>query len=315
MRSKLKLPVVLGMSVMLTLTTLTSGYAESGSDLSVEDPPTTIPVEPQGPTVEVGEIESISPSEALSGEQARAVSNSKATQCNRQRVIMSYPEARFTGIKKWCYDGTRVTSATMEVKPFVRPESRYTKNRDGWVYVPKALKKTDRFIRANGVARGAHLSTRTGRFEYRVNGQAKPQAVYIPSITRTAYGTGACKGPKPKDLAPKLVAIYPAKGQKGVPRGNNMVAKLNMEAKKNTANVGTFYAINNKTGEYVDGATGRLTGDLKTILIVPYKPLDANTSYTATIAAGPYGVLGKTGDPLQTGVTWTFTTGKKIANN
>lgn len=307
MKLKLRLIGVVGMSVVLTLSAMTSGHADP--DISSADFPTPTPVSSSDPEVTTGKVESISPSEVLGEEQARSLS--AATKCNQQDVVLNYPELRFTGVKKWCFDGKRVTQGTMEVKPFVKPEFRYTQNRDGWVYVPKALKKTDQFVTVKGVARGAHKSVRTGRFEYRVNGQTKPQTVYIPSVTRIGYGTGACNGPKSVDLAPRITAVAPSPGETGFTRKGNIVAKLNMEAKEGTSNLGTFYAVNNKTGEYVEGATGRYTPDLSMIIIVPYKPLAANTKYTATVAAGPYGVLGKTGDPLMGGKTWTFTTGAK----
>ncbi len=262
------------------------------------------------PEVEVGKVTSIPPSEAL-GEGQAARSLSAATACNQQKVIANYPELRFTGIKKWCYDGTRVISGGMTVEPHIKPEHRYTNNRDGWVYIPKALEKTDRFVKVDGVAGARHESTRTGRFEYKVHGQSKPQVVYVPFLSRTAYGDGDCRGPKPKDLAPRIVSVAPSPGQEGFARGGNIVAKLNMEAKEGTSNIGTFYAINNKTGEYVEGTTGRYTPDLSMIIIIPEEDLDPNTKYTATVSAGPYGVLGKTGDPLWNGKTWIFTTGAK----
>jgi hypothetical protein len=304
----LKLLGAFGVCALLMFSSLPG--VQAASDLLSDNHQEPVPLSDGEPRITVGKIQAISPQEALGEARARGVAAS--VKCNQQKVIMSYPEARFTGLKKWCYDGRRVTQGTMDVKPYVEPDHRYTSSRDGWVYVPGALKKTDKFVTVSGVERGAHLSTRTGRFEYRVHGQAKPQSVYIPHLSRTGYGDGDCRGPKPKDLAPRLTAIYPVNTSKNVPRGHNIVAVLNMEAKEGTANESTFYVQNTRTGEYVEGATGRYGPDLSRILIVPYEPLDANTQYTATVAGGPNGVLGKTGDPLQTGKTWTFTTGTKI---
>jgi hypothetical protein len=197
----------------------------------------------------------------------------------------------------------------MDVKTSIKPEYRYTQQQDGWVYVPSALKKTDRFITYKGIEHGAHVSTRQGRFELRLHGQAKPQVVYIPFVSRTGYGTGECGGPKPIDLAPKVVSLSPAPGAKGVKTTSSIVARLSMKAKEGTANLGTFYAINRKTGEFVDGKTGRYINDQRLIVIVPSKPLKPNTAYDVTVSAGPYGVLGETGDPLISGARWSFTTG------
>lgn len=294
----------------LTPGSATAEIAGSASDLlnppDFQAPKVSGEISDSVPDTKVGKIVDISPSQALGEQQVRSLS--AAASCHRQNVVVNYPELRFTGIKKWCYYGRRVTTGTMDVQTYIKPEHKYTQNRDGWVYVPRALKNTDRFVTVNGITNARHISTRTGRFEYRVHGQTKPQVVYIPHVVRIGYGTGACNGPAPRDLAPKITAIAPTSGKTGVQRGTNIVAMLNMEAKEGTSNIGTFYAINRKTGEFVEGATGRYTKNNKAILIVPDKPLAPNTTYSVTVSAGPYGVLGKTGDPLVAGRSWSFTT-------
>ncbi len=259
------------------------------------------------PRTEVGEITAISPSEALGPEDARSLS--RATDCNQQLVTITYTQLSFTGVKKWCFDGKRVIKGTMEVRTNIKPQHKYTQKQDGWVYVPGALKKTDRFITHEGIERGAHVSTRQGRFELRIHGQSKPQAVYIPFVSRIAYGTGKCGGPDPRDLSPKFLGGSPLNGSKNVKRADPIIGRLSVEAKKGTANIGTFYAINRETGEYVDANTGRYTKDERYIVIFPYKPLAPRTTYDVTLAAGPYGVLAKNGDPLVGGANWSFTTG------
>ena len=259
------------------------------------------------PRVEVGEVTDVSSEEALGPDGARSLS--RAADCNQQQVTVTYTQLSFTGVKKWCYDGKRVIKGTMEVRTNIKPQHKYTQKQDGWVYVPRALKETDRFITHKGIERGAHVSTRQGRFELKIHGQSSPQAVYIPFVSRTAYGTGKCDGPKPRDLAPKLVAVLPVDGSKNVKRAKPIVGQLSVEAKEGTANIGTFYAINRETGEYVDANTGRYTKDERYIVIFPYKPLAPRTTYDVTLAAGPYGVLAKNGDPLVRGANWSFTTG------
>lgn len=261
------------------------------------------------PRVEVGEVTVVSPKEALGAESARSLS--RATDCNQQRVTLAYAQLSFTGVKKWCFDGQRVIKGTMEMQTNIKSQYKYTQNQDGWVYVPSALQKTDRFIVHKGTERGAHISTRKGRFELRIHGQSKPQAVYIPFVSRTGYGTGKCNGPEPKDLSPKFLGSSPMNGSKNVKRADPIIGRLSVEAKKGTANIGTFYAINRRTGEYVDANTGRYTKDERYIVIFPYKPLAPQTTYDVTLAAGPYGVLAKNGDPLVRGVNWSFTTGSE----
>lgn len=164
-------------------------------------------VTPTSVKTTVGEITTIAPG-SVSGGQNTGIRPQFAEQCHRQLVIMQYndsvgkPYLKFTGIKQWCFNGSKVTRGTMDVAPWIRADFKYGPNQDGYRYVPSALKKTDRFFTYKGRYHGALESTRLGRFEYRAHGLNKAAQVLNPYVSRIAHYDGTCDGPSPRDASP-----------------------------------------------------------------------------------------------------------------
>lgn len=236
-----------------------------------------------------------------------------APQCRRQQVTMQYsdgsatPFIKFTGTKKWCFDGYRVTSGGMDVtEAWIRPDMRAGADKDGYVYVPSGLKKTDRFLTYNGHANGAHESTRTGRFEYRFAGQTQPAQVLMPFVSRTARYNGTCDGPMPKDVAPRILGFEPANGATAVPASANVEVRFSVPMNPGTFNSGTFVLKKRGTFDEVV-ASYRYDAATKTATLDPRSPLTAGAVYTASVWNGPYGVKTAAGDPIYSYKTWSFT--------
>lgn len=218
------------------------------------------------------------------------------------------PFIKFTGIKKWCYNGSRVTSGSMDVEPWIRPDSRYGPGKDGFRYVPSALKKSDRYLAHNGRANGAHESVRVGRFEWRVNGFPKAAQVYNPFVSRTGRYNGECVGPKPKDFSPRVTTVRPADGAKGVAPTSNVEATFFGPMDATTIDGSTFYLTKKDgTGAQV---RARVSYDAarKTAVLNPAASLPRGT-YTATVFAGPFGALTAQGDPIVGSKSWSFNVG------
>lgn len=275
-------------------------------------------VEPASIETEVGEVTEVSSSEAQGSD---TIASSAFVQCNKQDVTMQYkdsadrPFIRFTGTKFWCFDGSSVLAGkydpsrkpTMEVKTWIREDMRYSAGRDGYRYVPSGLKSTDKFLSPNGRWQGAHESVRIGRFEYRVRGFVKPTQVLMPRVERTAHYNGDCTGPSPTDVSPKVAAVRPAAGSKGVPVTANIEAIFSKKMKAGTLNPGTFYLVNRRTGAEVTAAI-RYDSDKRKAILDPRRRLSPGVAYTATVFGGPYGAMTAEGDPLVADKSWSFTT-------
>ena len=248
------------------------------------------------------------------GEITRELSVAGAGECHRQNVIMQYEDAsnkpfiKFTGTKKWCYNGQRVTSGTMDVEAWIRPDSRYGPGQDGYRYVASGLKSSDRFLSYNGRGNGAHESVRVGRFEYRAHGFPRAAQVLNPYISRTGRYDGTCGGPKPKDVSPKVGAVKPALGAKGVPATANVEAAFSRQMRTSTIGRATFQIIKRGALDPV-GATYRYDAMNRKAILNPKSRLVPGT-YTATVYAGPFGALTSGGDPLISNKTWSFTVGR-----
>ena len=215
------------------------------------------------------------------------------------------PFIRFTGIKKWCYGGGRVTQGTMEVETWIRPDLRYEPGQDGYRYVGSALKKSDRFLSFNGHRNGAHESVRVGRFEWRVHGFPRAAQVLNPYVSRTGRYDGTCVGPKPRDASPKVTAVKPAGGAEGISPSANVEAVFSREMRAGTISGGTFYLTKKGSGAEVK-ARIRYDASRRRAVLDPARNLSSGT-YTATVSAGPFGVLTTEGDPITSNKTWTFT--------
>jgi hypothetical protein len=268
--------------------------------------PVPFGVQPVRVETEVGKVETYSPPSRMKA----AEGDRFAVQCHRQEITMSYadsagPYIKFTGVKRWCFDGSRVTSGTMDVEPWIRPDSRYGPDQDGYVYVPAALKKTDRYLTYNGRSYGAHESVRVGRFEYRVRGFAKTPQVVLPYVSRIGYYNGACDGPKPKDVSPKVTTVRPTAGAQGVSPMANVEATFLTAMRASTLNSGTFDLVKRGSFDPVR-ASYRYDAATKKAILDPSARLAPGT-YTATVYAGPFGALTSEGDPIISTKTWSFT--------
>jgi hypothetical protein len=218
----------------------------------------------------------------------------------------SKPYIRFTATKEWCSDGYRVTQATMNVKEaWVRPDLKYGPDRDGYVYVPSALKKTDRFLTYKGHPNGAHQSTRKGRFEYRLHGVSEPAQVLNPFLSRTGRYDGTCVGPTPADYSPRIKSIEPTAGSTRVSPAANVKASFSTPMDPTTLDGASFYLIHKATGSQV-AASYRYDPATRTVVLDPRRLLTSGATYTATVYAGPFGVKTANGDPVVSGKTWAF---------
>lgn len=286
-----------------------SVWAEDAS--SVAAPVTTLGpsgVKPVSTETRVSEIVEIPPNALPGGETVEARASEE---CHRQKVTMSYADAsdkiylKFTGIKFWCYDGQRVTRAGMNVEPWIRPDSRYGPGQDGYRFVGSGLKRSDRFLAYNGHRNGAHESVRIGRFEYRVRGFPKAAQVLNPYISRTGRYDGTCVGPKPKDISPKVTAVKPTGGAKGVSPSANVEAVFSREMRARTIDGGTLQLVKRGAFDPVQGSI-RYDAAKRKAVLDPARRLSAGT-YTATVSSGPFGALTSEGDPLIASRTWSFT--------
>ena len=256
---------------------------------------------------EVGPITDL-PADPLNGAGVVAVASGE---CHRQPVTMTYADAegpfiKFTGMKKWCYNGQSVTYGDMDVEPWIRPDSRYGPGEDGFRYVPSALRKSDRYLAYNGRSKGAHESVRVGRFEWRVHGFPDAAQVYVPYVSRTGRYNGSCVGPDPKDLSPRVTRVRPAMGAKDVSPRTNVEATFLGSMNARTIDGSTFYLRKQgSTGPQVR-ATVSYNATTKTALLNPAAGLSTGT-YTATVFAGPFGVLTAGGDPITSNKVWSFT--------
>lgn len=281
---------------------------EHGADMvakSLQSAPTQVKV-----TTEVGPVTGLSP-EVVDGAGVVAAA---AGECHRQKVTMAYADAkgpfiRFTGVKKWCYNGQRVTYEDMDVEPWIRPDSRYGPGEDGFRYVSSALKKSDRFLTFNGHRNGAHKSVRVGRFEWRVHGFPEAAQVYVPYVSRTGRYDGSCKGPTPTDLSPRVTRVKPAGGAKSVLPTANVEATFLRPMDARTIDGATFYV--RRQGSTGPQVRSRVSYDsrTKTALLNPVDKLPTGI-YTATVFAGPFGVLTSGGDPIVSKKVWSFTVGR-----
>jgi hypothetical protein len=266
-------------------------------------------VQPLRVETEVGKVEAYAPpARTRVAEGVRSAAY--PVQCHRQEITMSYadsagPYIKFTGVKRWCFDGSRVTSGTMDVVPWIRPDSRYGPDQDGYVYVPAALKKTDRYLTYNGRSYGAHESVRVGRFEYRVRGFTKTPQVLLPYVSRIGHYDGTCGGPKPKDVSPKVTSVRPAAGAQSVSPTANVEATFMTAMRASTLNSGTFSLVKRGAFDPV-GASYRYDAATKKATLDPSARLAPGT-YTATVYAGPFGALTAEGDPIVSTKTWSFT--------
>ena len=233
-----------------------------------------------------------------------------APQCHRQKIIMKYadskgPYIKFTGIKKWCYDGNRVTQATMDVEPWIRADLSYGPGKDGFVYVPGKLKKSDKYLTYNGHTNGAHKSVRVGRFEYRVHGFPRATQVLLAYVSRIGKYNGACDGPKPKDVSPKVTSVRPANRTQNVSPTANIEASFSASMRTRTLNNNTFSVIRRGSFDPVR-ASYRYNAESRRAILDPRSKLATGT-YTATVSAGPFGILTDEGDPIMGSKSWSFT--------
>ena len=295
--------------LMLVLS-VSVGHAktENGMASSAKEPGSSTVPAPRVQTI-VGKVEFYTPLQ--SGSEGNRLA-AYAPLCHRQQVTMQYsdgsgPFIKFTGTKKWCFDGYKVTSGGMDVtEAWIRSDMRSGSDKDGYVYVPSGLKKTDRFLTYNGHANGAHESTRTGRFEYRFAGQTQPAQVLMPFLSRTGRYDGACGGPNPKDVAPKILGFEPASGATGVPASANVKVRFSAPMNPSTFDGSTFVLKKQGTFDEV-AATYRYDAATKAAILDPRSSLTAGATYTASVWNGPYGVKTAAGDPIYSYKTWSFT--------
>lgn len=266
-------------------------------------------VEPAGVVTEVGEVTEVSPDSLPGSGSANAQASEE---CHRQDVTHKYAESgdkvylRFTGVKFWCYDGQKVTRAGMDVEPWIREDLRYGPGQDGYRYVASGLKSTDRFLSYNGRWHGAHESVRVGRFEYRVHGFSGAAQVLNPYVSRTGRYTGACDGPQPKDVSPKVSVVKPTGGANGVSSSANVEAVFSKEMKARTINGGTFQLVKNGAFDPVR-ASIRYDATNRKAVLDPARGLSRGATYTATVSSGPFGALTAEDDPLVANKVWSFT--------
>lgn len=266
------------------------------------------PVAPAGVRTEVGGITEVPPGSLPGSDSVTALASEE---CHRQKVSMGYTDSadkiylKFTGIKFWCYDGQKVTRGGMNVEPWIRSDSRYGPDQDGYRYVASGLESSDQFLTWNGRPDGAHESVRVGRFEYRAHGFPRAAQVLNPYVSRTGRYNGACDGPKPRDASPRVTAVKPAGGAKGVSPLANVEAVFSKEMSAETIDRGTFQLV--KKGDF-DPVRASITYDAteKKAIIDPVSGLSAGT-YTATVYSGPFGALTAEQDPLIANKVWTFT--------
>ena len=267
-------------------------------------------VTPTSVETKVGKITSIAPS-SVSGGQTTGMRPQYAEQCHRQLVIYQYndsagkPYLKFTGIKKWCFNGSKVTRGTMDVAPWIRADSKYGPGQDGYRYVPSALKKTDQFLNYKGRYHGALENTRLGRFEYRVHGLDKPAQVLNPYVSRIGHYDGTCDGPSPRDASPRVTVMKPAADARSVPATANVEATFSRKMNPATLKSYNFYLVNKRTGGEVPAAYRYDTAKKRAILD-PVRRLSPGATYTARVYSGPYGALTATGDPIISDKTWSF---------
>ena len=267
-------------------------------------------VTPASVEIRVGKVTTVAPG-SVPGGQTTGIRPQYAEQCRQQLVGMQYndnagkPYLKFTGIKKWCFDGSKVTRGTMDVAPWIRADFKYGPGQDGYRYVPSALKKTDRFLNYKGRYHGALENTRLGRFEYRLHGFGKAAQVFNPYVSRIAHYDGTCDGPSPRDASPRVTAVKPAVGSRGVPATANVEATFSRKMNPRTLKSFNFYLVNKRTGDEVQAAY-RYNEVKKTAVLDPVRRLSAGTTYTARVYSGPYGALTATGDPIISDKTWSF---------
>lgn len=288
-----------------------TGHAQVEGEASVgmsASDPGSFGVEPVGMETEVGEVTDVSPT-SLPGEETVTVQASE--ECHRQSVTMGYTDSadktflKFTGVKFWCYDGQKVTRAGMSVEPWIRSDLRYGPGQDGYRYVGSGLKISDRFLTYNGHRYGAHESVRVGRFEYRVHGFPEATQVLNPYVSRTGRYNGACDGPQPKDVSPKVAAVKPVGGAKGVSPTANVEASFSREMRARTINGGTFQLVKKGAFDPVR-ASIRYDATKRKAILDPTRGLSAGI-YTATAFSGPFGALTLEEDPLVANKVWSFT--------
>ncbi len=255
---------------------------------------------------EIGEVTEVSQDSLPSADSPVAKASEE---CHRQPVTMVYednkgPFIKFTGVKLWCYDGGEVTRAGMDVEAWIRPDARYEVGQDGYRYVPSGLKKTDRFLTYNGRRHGAHESVRIGRFEWRVHGFPRAAQVLNPYVSRTGRYNGACDGPKPRDVSPKVAAVRPAAGARGVSPSANVEAVFSRQMEASTLRDTTFFLQRKSSGLDVRGKI-RYDARSRKAVLDPAQNLPAGT-YTATVFAGPFGAMTTEDDPLVANKTGSF---------
>lgn len=280
---------------------------EGGAGLSA-DVPRLAGVTPTSVRTEAGEITEASP-DSVPGSDGATVRASE--ECHKQRVTMAYEDApnkpyiEFTGIKFWCYDGQKVTRAGMDVEPWIRPDFRYGPGQDGYRYMGSGLKSTDRFLTYNGHRNGAHESIRVGRFEWRVHGFPRAAQVLNPYVSRTGRYNGACDGPDPKDISPKVATVKPTGGAERVSPKANVEVVFSREMKAKAINGSTLQLVKKGAFDPVRASIGYDAAKRKAILN-PARGLSEG-NYTATVASGPFGALTAEGDPLFANKVWSFT--------
>ena len=258
----------------------------------------------------VGKITSVSPSSVL-GKQDAGVRPLYAEQCHRQLILMQYndsvgkPYIKFTGVHEWCFDGQKVTKDAMPVQTWISPKYKYQAGQDGYRYVPSALKSTDHYFTYKGHWHGAQTATRLGRFEYRVHGSAGLPQVLMPFVSRTGHYDGTCDGPQPKDASPRVVAVNPVAGAKGVAPTANIKATFSRAMNPRTLKAVNFYLVSKSTGAEIR-ATYRYDTAKKTAILDPVRRLTRGSTYTATVFSGQYGALTVGGDPISAPKTWSF---------
>ena len=274
------------------------GHAQVEGDATSSDFGSAGPQVPTSVDTTVGEITEIPLNSIadVSGAESRA-----SGQCHRQEVTMTYEDAkgafiRFTGVKRWCYNGQSVTFGTMDVETWIRPDSQYGPSRDGYRYVGSELRKSDRFLTYKGHRNGSHESVRVGRFEWRALGFDRAAQVLNPYVSRTGRYNGECDGPKPKDVSPKVTAVRPTGGAKGVSPSANVEATFNRNIDAKAVKGRTFQLVKRGTFDTVS-ASIRYDAAKRKAILNPSRPLALGT-YTATVFSGPFGVLTSENDPL-----------------
>ena len=284
----------------------TSGTSIAGSSSNVGK----YGITPTSVKSTVGEITSVSPS-SVPGDQNSGIRPLYAEQCHRQLILMQYNDSlgksyiKFTGVHEWCFDGQKVTKDSMPVQTWISPKYKYQPGQDGYRYVASALKSTDHYFTYKGHWHGAQTATRLGRFEYRVHGFTGSSQVLMPFVSRTGHYDGTCDGPQPRDASPRVVAVNPVAGARGVSPTANIKATFSRAMNPRTLKAANFYLVNKSSGAEIQ-ATYRYDVAKKTAILDPLRRLTPGTAYTATVFSGRYGALTAGGDPISAPKIWSF---------